>query len=73
MAQPEPGGPPVQACHRTDLLAAFNERYHAEGTPKQKRDKRAQAYKRAMETAVADALIGTRDLANGGEIIWARK
>src|SRR5262245_31167460 len=71
--QPDPGRPTGQTCYRTDLQNAFNQRYHAEGSPRQKRDKRTQAYKRAMETALEDNLIATRDLTNGSEIIWARK
>jgi hypothetical protein len=51
----------VQACHGTVLRAAFYERRHAEGTPRQKRDKRRLAYDRAMQATVAAALIGVRD------------
>lgn len=71
--QPDPGGPVVQAVHRRDLLAAFNERCHAEGDAKQKRKKRWAAYSRAMTAAVAAALIGVRDNATGEEVIWARR
>jgi hypothetical protein len=70
--QPDPGGPTVQAVRRGDLLREFGERYHAEGTPKQKRDKRYAAYRRAMKVAVATGLVATRDTASGEELVWAR-
>ena len=70
--QPDPGGSAVQACHRADLVAAFNERCHAEGTPKQKRDRRSLAYRRAMKAAAAAGLIGVRDAPGGGEVIYAK-
>jgi AAA domain len=69
--QPDPGGPAVQACHDSVLRAAFYERRHAEGTPKQKLDRRRVAYKRAMQLTTAAALIGVRDW-NGEEVIWAK-
>jgi AAA domain len=71
--QPEPGGPTTQAVYRKDLLAAFNERYHAEGNAAKKRKKRWAAYSRAMKAAVAAALVAVREIATGEEIIWARK
>jgi hypothetical protein len=71
--RPDPGGPTVQAVYRKDLLAVFNERCHAEGSAKQKRQKRWAAYSRAMKAAVAAALVGVRETDNGDEIIWARK
>jgi hypothetical protein len=69
--QPDPGGPAVQACHGSVLRAAFYERRHAEGTAKQKLDKRRVAFKRAMEIATAAALVAMRDW-NGEEVIWPR-
>jgi hypothetical protein len=69
--QPDPGGPTVQACHGTVLRAAFYERRHAEGTAKQKLDKRRNAYDRAMQATVAAGLIGMRDW-NSEEMIWAK-
>jgi hypothetical protein len=68
---PDPGGPTVQACHETVLRAAFYERRHAEGTERQKRDKRRLAFSRAMQAATAAALICVRDW-NGEEIIWVK-
>ena len=61
----------MQACHGTVLRAAFYERRHAEGTAKQKLDKRRNAYDRAIQATAAAALIGLRDW-NGEEIIWAK-
>jgi len=61
----------VQACHGSVLRAAFYERRHAEGTAKQKLDKRRVAFKRAMEIATAAALVAMRDW-NGEEVIWPR-
>jgi hypothetical protein len=69
--RPDPGGPTVEACHGTILRAAFYERRHAEGTLKQKLDKRRNAYDRAMRAVVAAALVGLRDM-NGEEVIWAK-
>ena len=70
--QPDAGGPSVQACHRVDLVAAFNERCHAEGTVKQKRDRRSLAYRRAMKAATAVGLVGVRDTPGGEEVIYAK-
>jgi AAA domain len=70
--QPDPGGPAVRAVHRKDLLAAFNERYHAEGSVSKRRNKRWMAYSRAIKAAVEAGLVGVRDGPDGEEIIYGK-
>jgi len=70
--QSEVGGPTVQAVYQKDLRAAFDERYHATGDVRKKRQQRWVAYSRALKAAVAAALIAVREITTGEEIIWAR-
>jgi AAA domain len=71
-AVPEPGGPSVRAVHADDLRAAFFDRRHADGTAKQKRDKRTKAYARALQAAVTGAMVGLKTIGSDNEIVWAR-
>jgi AAA domain len=69
---PEPGGPSVQTVYAEDLRKAFFERRHADGTAKQKHDKRAKAYARALQAAVTSATVGLKTISDGNEIVWVR-
>jgi AAA domain len=69
---PEPGGPSVRAVYAENLRKAFFDRRHAEGSLKQKHDKRRKAYARALQTAVTSATVGLKTIGDENEIVWAR-
>jgi hypothetical protein len=71
-AVPEPGGPSVRAVYAENLRKAFFDRRHAEGSPKQKHDKRRKAYARALQAAVTSATVGLKTIGDENEIVWAR-
>jgi hypothetical protein len=70
--QPDPGGPTVQACHGTALRAEFYQRRPAKGSAKQQADKRRNAFDRALQSAIAAALVGMRET-NGEGVLWAKR
>jgi AAA domain len=68
---PDPGGPVVQACHEPVLREEFYKRCPAKGPAKRQADKRRNAFNRALQSAIARALIGLKETSDGG-VVWAR-
>jgi hypothetical protein len=68
---PDPGGPVVQACHEPALREEFYKRCPAKGPAKRQADKRRNAFNRALQSAIARALIGLKETSDGG-VVWAR-
>jgi hypothetical protein len=68
-----PGAPHVQACHKADLAAAFDEHHPSKGTGKKSRDSRQRAFGRALQKALDNGLIGMRNGQNGVVSVWPKK
>ncbi len=62
----------MRACHGAELRAEFYERRPANGTAKQRADKKRAAFNRTLNAVREAGLILVRDV-NGEEIIWPRQ
>jgi AAA domain len=62
--------PPVQAVDERLVRQEFYTRFLAEGTPEQKADTRRKAFKRAVDEAQRDELVGVREDEDGVTWIW---
>ena len=65
-------GPVVRACDLDILRAEFGRQHPAEGNDRQKADVRRKAFKRAIDRALTDGLIATREV-NGVQLVWLVK
>lgn len=71
--RPYTDGPVVRGADKETIRKEFYKEYPAEGdTPKQKAEAKKKAFKRAIEDAQANGLIGVREV-DGIQYVWLAK